>query len=110
MSLTSLLIHTVVVKNPVVGATDRYGDEVPTFDSGTSEPARVQQVDTNEILLNRDTRITKFLLFGPPASVITSLSIVEWSGRSFRVEGLPWKVDGAAGVHHVETTLEEILG
>ena len=110
MSFASLLLHTIVVFNPAVGATDRYGDEVPTFDAGTSEPARVQQVDTNEILLNRDTRITKFLVFGPATSVITSLSEVEWSGRRFRVEGQPWKVDDAAGVHHVETTLEEILG
>lgn len=110
MSFTALLIHSVVVRNPAAPTEDRYGNEVLVLDAGVAEMARIQQTDATELLQNRDTRVTKFLMFSGPSSVITSLSIVEWDGRTFRVDGEPWHVDDGAGPHHVETKLEEILG
>lgn len=108
MTYEGLLIHTIEVFNPTVGTEDRYGDEIPGVDAGTSESARIQQNESSEDIIDRDTRITTFTAFLTTATVMTALSRVEWDGRTFRVSGEPAIRDNAIGPHHVEATLVEV--
>lgn len=109
MSFDALLIHTVTVFQLVHDDTDRYGNEVQVPDAGTDYPARVEQESGTEDILDRDTRITRFLAFLGPAAVIDGLSVVAWGDRSFRVVGEPEAVYDGIGLHHYEITLEEVL-
>lgn len=112
MSFDGLLLHLVDITTPTdtVGSSDRYGNPQLTAPTVTGVRARVQQTAADENLVNRDTRVTSFLMFVPAATVITGLSTVAWNGRAFRVQGEPWVVDGRNAPHHIEARLEEILG
>jgi hypothetical protein len=112
VSFDGLLIHLVDITTPTdtVGSSDRYGNPTLTATTVTGVRARVQQAQAEENLTNRDTRVTSFLMFVPAATVISGLSTIVWDGRSFRVQGEPWVVDGRNAPHHIEARLEEILG
>ena len=112
MSFDGLLIHLVDITTPDLPetTTDRYGNPTLTATTVTGVRARVQQTAADENLVNRDTRVTSFLMFVPAATVITGLSTIAWDGRSFRIQGEPWVVDGRNAPHHIEVRLEEILG
>lgn len=116
MSFTSLLIHDVTVSNPVdVGATDRYGNDVPSSTS-VVEKMRVQPAaaegggGSSEQIIDRDTRITRFRLFAKPNTVVTGLSTLTWEGRILRVDGEPLPFYGASALHHWEFSAEEVRG
>lgn len=111
MAYIDLLIHSVVILTPGASLTsDRYNNPVPGGDVTTNEKARIQEKTTEELLALRDTQIGKFDFFGVADSAITGLSRVQWGSRMFRVTGQPNIVDGRYGPHHVEASLEEILG
>lgn len=111
MTFDALLIHTVTVFNPSVDVSmNRYGDEELEWDDGTVVRARVQQDDAEEIIINRDTRVTTYTAFLPYGTTISALSIVEWDTRRFRVVGRPDVVDGLSAPHHLEAKLEEVEG
>lgn len=116
MGYLDLLIHTVTVTNPkATGTTDRYGNLVADTESFT-EAARVEPGEgsgrgpSEEILINRDTRITRFKIFLRSDTHVNGLSTLVWEGRSLRVDGEPRRFDGRNSPHHVEVDAEEILG
>lgn len=110
MSFTSLLIHSVTVITPgATGSTDRYGNLVPT-ETSVTEQVRIQPVASEEDLINRDTRTTRFLVFAKSTTTITGLSRLTWGTRTLRVVGEPRPFYARAALHHYEADCEEILG
>jgi hypothetical protein len=109
-----LLIHTITIHNVVPGATDRYGNEIETFDAGASTPARVQQLkvggQTREDLTGRDTRQTWFEVFAPPSVTVNGLSLIVWGTRRLQVDGEPVLVNDGDGPHHYQIMAREVLG
>lgn len=112
MSFASLLIHSVDITTPTAtpSSTDKYGNVTYTTSTASGVPARVQETGSSESLVDRDTRVTDYLVFLPAGTAITSLSTVVWQSRAFRVRGDPTIVDGGAAPHHVEATLQEVTG
>jgi hypothetical protein len=114
MTYTGLLIHTVEIFNEEdltsSSTTDRYGNLIVEEVTGVTEPARVQEISADEEIVNRDTTVTAYRIFLLASSVVTELSRVVWEGRSYRVKGVPWVVDGRLGPHHVEAILQEVRG
>lgn len=115
MTFQSLLIHSVVISNPTVGAPGgRYGDPVPGAPVDVAETVRIapaRRLDFfKEELRNRDASITRFTLYAMPTSTVTYLSTVVWGARTFTVVARPAMVADGTGDHHVEALLEEIEG
>jgi head-tail adaptor len=111
MSYDALLIHTVTIRNLVNPSTtsDRYGNDTYTT-TDVSEKARIQQLSADEILADRNTRVSSHRIFLKSNSAITVFSTVLWNGRTFDVTGVPNVVDGRTGPHHIEATLTEREG
>lgn len=114
MSFSNLLVHTVTVHNLVPGATDRYGNEVETWDAGVSLPARLQQLDAltlgRELIIDRDTRQTFWKVFMEEDAPINGLSKIVWLGRTLEVDGEPSTVADGVGDHHLEFRVKESKG
>lgn len=109
MSFTSLLIHDVIVSNPVAGSPDRYGDDVPTATT-VLEKMRVEPEAAEEHIIDRDTRKTRFKVFALPTTAVTGLSTLTWNARTLRVDGEPEPFYGRSTLHHYEFKAEEVLG
>jgi hypothetical protein len=114
MAFNDLLIHTVTIYNITAGATDRYGNEVQQFGSGTPTPARVQQLDVGgqarEELEGQDERSTYFKIFMPPTVVLNGLSQITWGSKRMEVNGEPHLVYDGTSAHHYEVMTKEVLG
>jgi hypothetical protein len=114
MSFLSLLIHTVGIRNRTTGSTDRYGNEVTTFATAVSTPARVDQVNagsfggSTEYLGDRDTTVTWFRVFLPATVTIGPLDRVEWGTRTFEVDGFPETFYDSVGAHHKTAWAKEL--
>lgn len=114
MTFLGLLIHDVLILNPdvVSGGEDeaRYGDEPLLFDAGTASKARVEQEQSSEDIIDRDTRVQTFKVFLPAEATVSALSVLQWEGRSLRVMGEPLVADASTPRHHLELTCQEVLG
>jgi len=111
VSFDSLLIHTVSIRTPSPNAgADRYGN--PTEDPGTpvDVPARVEQRAASEDVIDRDTRVTRALVFLPTGTNISALSVVAYEGQDWQVVGAPYYVANGAGPHHIQAVIELIEG
>lgn len=116
MGFLALLIHDVTVINPALtGTTDRYGNLIPD-ETSVNERWRIQPAGgevlggAEELIVDRDTRITHFKCFAPPDSVVNGLSRLVWGTRNLRVKGEPRPFYGRTKLHHYEVNAEEILG
>lgn len=110
MSFDSLLIHTVGIRARTTGATDRYGNESLVYASAVTTPARMDQTKAEEILGDRDTRLTWCLVFLPPNVAISALDHIEWGSRTFEVDGEPEVSYDGVGAHHIQAIAREIKG
>jgi head-tail adaptor len=110
MSLDSLLIHTVTIYPWAGNVEDRYGNLDEAWGAGVEYPARVQQENTAEDLINRDTRHSVYTVFLPPTAAITALSKIDYAGRTLMVVGDPDEVADGVGTHHLECVAEVFDG
>ena len=112
MSFDALLMHTVTIYNPAeTGNTDRYGNEEVADDEGVEYPARVMPTGTGETDdLSRDTRTTSFQVFLPKTAAVDSLSLVDWEGYRYKVQGEPRMINGHSSLHHIELFMERAEG
>ena len=108
MSFNSLLIHTVGIRNRTTGSTDRYGDETIVYAAPVSTPARVEQTKNEEVLRDRDTRLTWFFVFLPPTVTIGGLDHIEFGTRTFEVDGEPTTYHDSNDAHHITAICREI--
>ena len=116
MSFESLLIHTVVIRNPSAPGpgTNEYGDPVENAPVDVVETVRIEPFRRLDFfveeLRNRDTRVTRHRLFAKPDSTITALSTVLWEGRTYNVVSRPALVPDSNDNHHFEALLELVEG
>lgn len=102
MSLQGLLAETVTVYTPEFDAVDAYGDPQPGTETSATYPARLEQLDTDELIRDRDTIVADWRIFLPPAAVIGPFSRIESDGRQFEVWGDPIEQRSPRGIHHLE--------
>lgn len=107
MSLNRLMdTPCTIVRAALV--TDRYGATVPDWDDTTTADTIcwVNDTSTNEAIDGRDTVTTRWLLYLPPNTDITSFDRVQIAGDTYFVDG---NVSQASrpnkGVHHLECKL-----
>ena len=111
MTYESLLIHDIMVFNPVDSAgTDRYGDELELWDAGTLVQGRVDEKSGSEDVIDRDMRKTQYTVFLLKEAPVSALSFLTWDGHELRVNGEPKMLYDAVGPHHIEVECEEVLG
>lgn len=110
MSYSSLLIHSVDVYTHIDGAADRYGNPTDDWSAPVTYSARVEQMGTDETLINRDTRHINYTLFLEGSAVIGSLDKVVWEALTLRVVGTPEMLSDGIGDHHIEAELEVFEG
>lgn len=111
MTYESLLIHDVMIFNPVDSTgTDRYGNELELWDTGTLVSARVDEKSSSEDVIDRETRKKQYTVFFTKEAPVSALSFLTWDGHELRVNGEPKMMYDAVGPHHLEAECEEVLG
>lgn len=108
MTIQKLMSQPLTVQ--AVGGTtlDAYGNSVPgPVGAPVAEFGFLEQKDTVEYLLNRDTVVSKWKAFLFPTSTVTELAYINFGGQQFQVDGAPWHVFNprAKAVSHIECKL-----
>lgn len=89
--------------------TDDYGDVTPSWTTGattTTERGLIQQTQSTEVTVGRDTIVSDLLVILPVGSAVRSHSRVVQSGKTYEVVGTPTVFDtGSPGVRHTEARL-----
>lgn len=121
MGYTDLLDRTGTIVTKVPDTTnDTYNDEVLVEDHRTSVRYNLQKLSsrldraapTQELLLNRETRVDLWFLFLPADAIITALDeFIDADGRTYEVLGEPaMEHKPHLGTHHVEALLRTVTG
>lgn len=103
MSFRGLLNRTVTVVPMNVTSIDRYGNEIRG--AGTpieGVPARRDQVEATEELLDRDQQSRTFRYWFPAGVAISGRDRIVDGAETLEVEGEPETVDGYRSAHHLE--------
>lgn len=108
MSLLGLLSETVTVYTPQYDGVDAYGDIQPGTETSASYPARLEQLESEEILRDRDTVLADWRLFLPADAAVGPFDRVESDGRQFTIHGDPVEQRSPRGVHHLEIHLKRV--
>lgn len=108
MSLLGLLTETVTVYTPQYDGVDAYGDIQPGTETSATYPARLEQLESDEILRDRDTVLADWRLFLPPTATVGPFDRVESGGRRFTVHGDPAEQRSPRGAHHLELRLKRV--
>lgn len=116
MTFSNLLHQTVTIYNKTEDPddVDRYGNPATT-EVGTSSAAWVQPLESRlggsrELDVDRETRLSHFIIFLPVTTSITGTSEVAYNDQRYRVLGEPRVIDDATGPHHLEADLEQLSG
>jgi len=104
---------SVTTKVQNAGTTDVYGN--PSYDETVTEYLGwVEQTASVENEVNRETRLSTWLVLLPPEAVVDGTSLLSWdeNGTTLtgRVLGRPKLPVTSRGVHHVEVTVETLDG
>lgn len=109
MTFRRLLTQTAtVIRRDSIGQVDEYGNPLPGPEARTDYPARLEQVNTREVLVDRETVTSEWRLFLPPEAVISAQDLVEVDGERFEVMGRPARESSPRGTHHVEALLRVV--
>lgn len=93
MSILALMNQPLTVQTVAGTTTDVYGNSVPTpVGSPVAAVGYLEQRDTVEVVLNRDTTISKWTVAFPAATVIGAWDYVSSNNQKFQVDGEPWQV------------------
>lgn len=102
--------HTISIINETASTTNEYGDTVYVDAAAIQSNAWVQPIAATEEEITRDTRVTRFHILVPPATVVTATSKIQWEGKTLQVLGEPLPYYNRNGVHHLEFDAVEYLG
>ena len=111
MSLARLLNQPLLWHQNSTATTDRYGN---TLAADTGAPVTVygflEQSESVETVLDRDTTVTKWELFLPAGTAVTALDRIGFNGQLFEVDGAPWSVYNprTREVSHVKAHLKVV--
>lgn len=104
MSLTGLLTETATVIRYGAGV-DEYGNITRSTATQTDYPARLEQLNGDEIIRDRDTIVANWRMFVGPLADISPYDQIHARGHVFEVTGLPDQQRTPAGAHHLEVQL-----
>ena len=108
MSLAQMMCQPLTVQKVAGTTTDAYGNSVPTaIGSPVAALGYLEQTDTVEFLLNRDTVVSKWTAFFPAITVIGAWDYVNFNAQKFQVDGNPWRVFNprTKAVSHIQCKL-----
>jgi hypothetical protein len=87
---------TVTVKRAPL-AEDSFGNENRDWTSATSTAVggcSVQPLPANEVIVGRDTVVSRWTLFAPVATDLEATDRVVWEGDTYEVDGEPQRWTG----------------
>lgn len=92
------------------GERDRYNDVTPSFGDPVSYRGYLEQTAATEIVVDRDTLVSSWLLILPPHAELTAKDHVVSGVKTYEVVGEPWRVRDpmTRRTDHVEARLELI--
>lgn len=94
--------------------TDEYGNVTTSWTTGattTTERGLIQETQSTEVTVGRDTVVTDKVVLLPVGSTVTSQSRVVANGKTYEVVGDPAVYDtGSPGVRHTEAHLVTFSG
>lgn len=108
MSIRRLLNQPLTVQSVAGTATDEYGNTIPA-PVGDPVPTvgYLEQKDTIEYLLDRETVVSKWKVFLPAGTAIGPMDYVNFNSQKFQVDGEPehlWN-PRTKSVSHIECKL-----
>lgn len=93
MSLARLMCQPLTVQAMGPASQDIYGDWIPgALGAPVAVKGYIEQTSSVELTLNRDTTVTTWVAYLPSSTVITALSVINYGGQKFQVDGSPWQV------------------
>ena len=106
MSIRRLLTQPLRVQHNET-ALDEYGNTIPSGTTTTDVSGYLEQRQSKETLLNRDTTVTTWIAYLPAGTPVTSLDRVLFAEQVFQVTGEPWLVFNprTRAVDHIECEL-----
>ena len=113
MSIARLMSQPLTVQAMGPTTQDAYGDWIPgAVGAPVAVSGYLEQSTSVEFVLNRDTTVTTWKAYLPASAAITPLSLVNFDGQVFQVDGQPWSVwnPRTKAVDHIECKLIVISG
>ena len=93
MSLAQMMCQPLTVQTVAGTTTDAYGNSVPTpVGSPVAALGYLELKDSVEVVLNRDTVVSKWTAFFPATTTIGAFDYVNFNAQKFQVDGQPWAV------------------
>ncbi len=106
-----LLVKTASVYRRGPGAQkNAYNMPIETEAAAVNYPCWLEQTDTVEVTVGRDTVLSDWLLVLPPEALLDATDRIAVDGRSFEVVGHPATVNTPRGAHHIECRLRAVVG
>jgi hypothetical protein len=108
MSIRRLMNQALTVQAMGGTATDEYGNSVPgPVGAPVPELGYLEQKDTIEYLLDRQTTVSKWTAHLFSDSTVTPLAYINFNAQKFQVDGEPWHVQNprTKQVSHIECKL-----
>lgn len=93
MTITALMNQPVdIIRRTISGTADEYGN-TPTVEADPVETVGyLEQTDATEVLVDRETYISDWLIVLPSGTPVDSSDRIEALGRSFEIIGDPREV------------------
>jgi hypothetical protein len=93
MSLARLMNQPLTVQAVGPATLDAYGNSVPgSLGLPVAEFGYLEQVDTIEFVLDRQTTVSHWAAFLFAESVVTPMAYINFQGQRWQVNGEPWHV------------------
>lgn len=111
--MLSMLSRTVILKRPLYGDTDRYGNDAPRYDDPTSQTearAWIAPTTDTEATDDKQRRVSEVLLYFRSDVEIEADFRVELDGLEYEVVGEPQRFHTPRGLHHIEVSGRLVQG
>lgn len=110
--MRSRLLSEPVSVQKITGATDEYGNTVPSnYGSPVSTLGYLEQRDSIETLEDRDTVVTSWVAWLPAGTNVAAFDRLNFGGQVFEVDGTPWRVwnPRKGSESHIECKLKVVV-
>lgn len=112
MSLSKLLNQPLSLHKNSGSTKDEYGNTLATdLGDAISIVGYLEQVNSVETVLDRDTIVTHWQAFFPAETDVSAFDRIVFGGQTFEVDGAPWQVYNprTQAVSHIQTKLIVVL-
>ena len=111
MSLSRLLNQPLSLIKVASDVLDKYGNQVAAaYGSPISVVGYLEQKDSVETVLDRDTVVSSWEAFFPADTNVTAFDRIVFGSQTFEVDGSPWQVYNprTKSVSHIQTKLKVV--